>query len=109
MMLQFLNCSIDAPDIYSKIFEYNEQESILELILEKVLGHEDAISEYQCEDAEHNNLNKKKVNFDYFTLPDFELKNQIESSLISMGNNFYKERIKVNNNFKIHLPPPKLI
>ena len=108
-MLQFLNCSIDAPDIYSKIFEYNEQESILELILEKVLGHEDAISEYQCEDAEHNNLNKKKVNFDYFTLPDFELKNQSELSHLSNKNTFYKERIKVNNNFKIHLPPPKLI
>lgn len=51
LILVFINSSVDAPDILSKSIAYNEQESILELIIEKGFGFEDAIGE-QNQDKE---------------------------------------------------------
>ena len=67
LALLLLNISIDAPIsnniTYRENLNYNKQESIVEIIVEKVFGEEDAFEEF--EDFENNSINKKdfKLNF----------------------------------------------
>ncbi|RZJ28595.1 MAG: hypothetical protein EOO48_09475 [Flavobacterium sp.] len=51
---------------------YNEQESIIELLLEKALGFENAIPEYDDTDAFGETSVKKSFCIDYFILPSAE-------------------------------------
>lgn len=68
MGLYLLNISIDNPDAHSneisENLSINDQESIIELVLEKVLGFEDAIQEHDDPDSdEPNQKNTIKVDF----------------------------------------------
>ncbi len=57
--LYFLNISVDSPDPFpNKVPEdlsFNDQESIVELIVEQVLGFEDLIREVDDPDPEDHN------------------------------------------------------
>ena len=63
MGLHLLNISVDTADLYPEYIpedlSINDQESIVEIVLEKVLGYEDAIKEYDDHDTEDHN---KKTN-----------------------------------------------
>jgi hypothetical protein len=72
MAFYFLNISIDYQDIKAnydlKETSFNEQESIIELVVEKALGFGNVISEDEADDSDKNNtlknnfiLNTKKV------------------------------------------------
>ena len=67
MGLYLLNISVDTADLnpehIPEDLSFNDQESIVELIIEKVLGFEDAIKEYDDHDTEDHN-NKKNVKID---------------------------------------------
>ncbi|SDL17827.1 hypothetical protein SAMN05421823_104575 [Catalinimonas alkaloidigena] len=56
MGVYLLNLSVDAPDTtpayLPEDLSINDQESLVELILEQVLGFEDAIAEYDDHDTE---------------------------------------------------------
>ena len=63
LSLYLLNISIDAPnirDINGNNTVYNEQDSIIELIIEKALDFEDAINDYDNEEPAET---FKKKNF----------------------------------------------
>lgn len=69
LSLYLLNISIDAPDIQDvngNKGEYNEQDSVIELIVEKALDFEDAINDYENEDSAETF--KKKNFIDCFIL-----------------------------------------
>lgn len=66
--LYFLNSSVDTPDPYPDYIPedltYNDQESILEFVVEKMLGFEEAFEEHDEPDSEeHNKKNNGKINF----------------------------------------------
>lgn len=67
MALYLLNISVDPadpnPDHIPEDLSFNDQESIVELVVEKVLGFEDAIKEYDDHDTE-NHSKKKNVKVD---------------------------------------------
>ena len=72
MALQLLNCSVDAPDV-SNIWTpedlgYNEQESLIEILVEQVADWGDVIAEYDDDDAS-DETSGKKIAVDYFILP----------------------------------------
>lgn len=72
LTLFLLNTSIDmADDMPSNITEdlsFNEQESILEYVLEEMMGIEDAIPESEDNDpSQHTNI-KKSTGFDQFII-----------------------------------------
>ncbi len=73
MALHVLNCSVDAPDaIYGHASEnlaHNEQESIVELVVEKGLGFTDAIPEYDDTDEDNETPLKKNFSIDFCVLP----------------------------------------
>lgn len=75
MAIYFLNCSVDAPDIQvlsqQENLKFNDQESIIELLVEKVLGFENAIIEQDDVDSSPQKSIKKSISLDYFVFKDF--------------------------------------
>lgn len=69
MGLYLLNISVDTadpnPEHIPEDLSINDQESIVEFIVEKVLGFEDAIKEYDDNDTEDHNK-KKNVKIDLY-------------------------------------------
>ncbi|GAB3537684.1 hypothetical protein GCM10027443_31140 [Pontibacter brevis] len=69
MALCFLNSSIDTldpnPEHIPEDLSFNDQESVVELLLEKVLGFENAIVEYDDHDTEEH-TKKKTSKIDFF-------------------------------------------
>lgn len=67
MCLYLINISVDNvdpnPEHIPEDLSFNDQESILEIFLEKILGFEDAIKEYDDHDTEDQNK-KKNVKVD---------------------------------------------
>lgn len=71
MALYLLNCSVDAPDVsHRENLKINEQESIVELVIEKGLGFDNAIAEYDDSDSENETSLKKSFSVDWYVLPD---------------------------------------
>lgn len=64
MAIYLLNISVDAadphPEHVGEDLSINDQESLVEFIIEKILGYENAIAEYDDHDAEEHS--KKKNN-----------------------------------------------
>lgn len=58
MALHILNLSVDVqdpqPEGVPEDLSYNDMESVVEIILEQVLGIENAIPEYEEDDSGHN-------------------------------------------------------
>lgn len=71
MALYILNCCVDTPDInINTVHEnllINDQESVIEIIVEKVFRHENAIPESDDADCEDTSL-KKNLSLDTFTI-----------------------------------------
>lgn len=111
MAVYFLNISVDYQDIKgNKDIEktpFNEQESIIELVVEKALGFENAISEHETDDTDENNTFKKNFSLDKFILSNpFALKNNFILATKKAESyhkcNYYKTCLV------IHSPPPEI-
>lgn len=68
LALYLVNLSIDLPDfnlhLQNSDIRYNEQESVIEMVVEKCLGFENAISEQdERETEEHNSNQQPKKDF----------------------------------------------
>lgn len=111
MGIYLLNISVDTsdptPNHVPENLSFNDQESILEILIEKVLGFEDAFKEYDDNDAEDYNSNTLlKVTFIAQKNNEKVLKNiffQILKPSFSDKNSF------INFGFhQIDTPPPKV-
>lgn len=111
MALYLLNISVDMADPNPKHIPedvlFNDQESIVEIIVEKVLGYENAFKEYDDHDSEdHNKKNNVKIDFlVHQATTNQDSKNQFAEKKKSYLD--YKAQLK--NGFKeIDSPPPKV-
>lgn len=110
MALYILNCSVDAPDAYAEYLPdhivLNDQDSIVELIIEKLLGFEDAVGEYDV-DSEQEYSGKKNFAVDFFIIPSFCIINQplLPHTNKASGN---AAGFHVIPYFEIHSPPPEV-
>lgn len=112
MAFYLLNISVDVTSFFDineqKNKNFNEQESIVELVFEKALGFEDAIPENNSNDSEHNPTMKKGFAMDKFVLPLYEIKtriiifNPVQKSFHYSKNTFLKPSLE------IHSPPPEV-
>lgn len=72
MALYFINSSVDTVNVFHnnvpENLSYNDQESIIELIAEQVLGFSDAVPEYEDEDSEKRSQLEKKSSATVFVL-----------------------------------------
>jgi hypothetical protein len=112
MAFYLLNISVDVTSFFDineqKNKNFNEQESVVELVFEKVLGFEEAIPENNSNDNEQNPTMKKGFSMDKFVLPFYEINpklivfNPIKKSFHYSKNTFLKPSLE------IHSPPPEV-
>jgi hypothetical protein len=106
-----LNISVDIADMnpehIPENLSINDQESIVEIIIEKILGFEDAIKEYDDVDTEDHN-SKTNVQIDLTTLFFTEvLFNQLFHETTEHYFPNYIAHLK-NGFLKLDIPPPKV-
>lgn len=109
--IYLLNVSVDTadphPEHISEDLTINDQESIIEIIVEQVLGYEDAIKEYDDHDTEDHNQ-KKNIKIDLITryLTD-NRNNHLPLEIVKQE--FPDFRISLINGFhQLDTPPPKV-
>lgn len=111
MGLYLLNISVDTadpnPEHIPEDLSINDQESIIEIVLEKVLGYEDAIKEYDDHDTEdHNKKTNVKIDLTNHYIAEIVLN---QESIITTRQNFPDHNTFLANGFlKLDIPPPKI-
>lgn len=110
MGLYLINISVDSadpnPNYIPEDLSINDQESLVEIFIEKVLGYDNAIEEYDDIDAdEHNSQSNVKI----------DLLNQVCNTNKFANCENYKRKIRytyytlnlVQGFIEIDSPPPK--
>lgn len=111
MGLYLFNISVDAPDTdpehIPEDLSFNDQESIVEIVVEKVLGFEDAIKEYDDHDTEDHN-NKKNVKIDLLVHAARTNDNN-QSQFIERKRLYPDYEVRLTSGFiEVDCPPPKV-
>lgn len=107
MGLYLLNISVDAvdpyPDYIPEDLSVNDQESIVEIVVEEILGYEDAIDEFDEHDNEdHSKRIKTKIEI----VPHFRIDPAICFRLTSRKKNINHIDIVLTSGFKQEYTPP---
>ncbi len=111
MGVYLLNISVDTADpnpaYISEDLSINDQESIIEIIVEQVLGHEDVFEEFDDTDTEdHNKKTNIKIDLTNHNLAEIQLNIH---SIDSTKQNFPDKSNFLANGFnKLDIPPPKI-
>jgi hypothetical protein len=110
MAFYFLNCSVDAPDIQffsqQENLKFNDQESIVELLVEKVLGFENAFLEQDDVDGSPQKSMKKSISLDYFVFQDFNSFKDLIFNWDSNKKQFLPIQLFDSVSLEITSPPP---
>ncbi|GGD51530.1 hypothetical protein GCM10011361_17820 [Muriicola marianensis] len=110
MGLYLLNLSVDTieqvPSFSPQDLTVNDQESIVELVVEKILGYEDAIKETDDGDREEHN-EKKNTKIDFLVWETSQRKADPYTSP-SLKNRFLQPNSLLTAGFEaIDTPPPR--
>lgn len=111
MGLYLLNISVDTADLnpnhIPEDLSINDQESIIEIIVEKTLGYEDAIKEYDDNDTEDHN---KNTNLKIELIAQWIVGPSIKQSIIKTTKQRFPDyNTYLTNGFqKLDTPPPKV-
>lgn len=111
MGLFLLNISVDSadpnPEHIPEDLCFNDQESIVEIVVEKVLGFEDAFKEYDDHDTkDHNKKKNVKIDLSFHEIVVNKMdKNQFFERIAIFSD--YEARITKGFNL-IDCPPPKV-
>ena len=109
MGVYFLNISVDTaePISVSEDLSFNDQESIVEIVVEKILGFENAFQEYDDHDMEDQNTNNH-VKID-LVVPFF---NNLNTTDLVVGTEkkqlFDFDTLLKSEFLQIDTPPPKI-
>lgn len=112
MALYLLNISVDTsdpnPEQVLEDLTFNDQESIIEIIVEQVFGFEDAIEEYDDHDTEetNNKNNFKKIDLAVHLISGYNtLHFTFEPSKLRIPD----LDVRLTNGFSLlNIPPPKI-
>ena len=111
MGLYLLNISVDTADHNTEHIpedlSINDQESIIEIVVEKILGYENAIEEYDDNDTEEHNKNTNvKIDLTNHYTTEIDLHKE---SRITIRQNFPDLNTFLANGFqKLDIQPPKI-
>lgn len=110
MSLHILNLSVDAPDLFPESVPedlvYNDMESIVEIVLEKILCIDDAIAEVDDDDSNQGILtNVHFVPLCFFNALSTELR--LQNNALSEGLLSYVEPFTSQYAPEIVPPPPE--
>lgn len=111
MGFYFLNICVDTPDpnpeYIPEDLTINDQESIIEIIVEQIMGYENAIEEFDDNDTEdHNTLTITKINLINRYLNDINIK---QLFIETKRQKFPDLNAYLTNGFhQLDTPPPKI-
>lgn len=111
MGLYLFNISVDSadpnPENIPENLSFNDQESIIEIIAEQILGYDDAIKEYDDHDTEDHN---KKTNIKIDIIPQQTFLSIITQSFCeTKRQKFLDYNTYLTHGFQQLLtPPPKI-
>jgi hypothetical protein len=111
MGLYLLNISVDTadpnPEHIPENLSINDQESIVEIVVEKILGYENAIKEYDDHDTEdHNKKANVKIDLTTHSIVDNALNQSFSETT---RHKFPVHNTYLTNGFqKLDIPPPKI-
>ncbi|TQO38560.1 hypothetical protein GQ41_3211 [Arenibacter algicola] len=110
MGLYLLNISVDTPDpnpnYIPEDLSFNDQESIIEIVVEQFLGYDNAFEEYDDHDTEEHNK-KKNVKIDFLVNQAFPSESP-RQLFIKKKRLFLDHEARLTNGFnEIDSPPPK--
>lgn len=109
--LNILNISIDTPDKnafrLSEDLSVNDQESLVELIVESVLGYEDAMPEF--DDPDHNLPFKKKIDEPNWRIFNEACLAPCISTREKRSHYPFLRPNELKGHTKISTPPPKIV
>ena len=111
MGVYLLNISVDTADPAAEFMHedlsINDQESIVEIIVEQVLGYEDAFREYDDNDTdEHQKTNNLKIEL----ISQCPVDSEINQSMIRTKKQKSPDycTFLTNGFYKLDIPPPKV-
>ena len=111
MGLYLLNLSVDTiahiPSYVPQDLSVNDQESIVELIVEKVLGFEDAIKETDDSEREEHN-DKKNTKIDFLVYQATNSKDDPYRSRSDKRQYLNHNDLITSDYLAIDTPPPKI-
>lgn len=111
IVLLILNSSVDTPDVnnygVAENLNFNDQETILELIFEKVLLFEDAFIEVDDSDNDDEQKGKSIQHFYWFLSEDSEYFKVLTTYKLKNEYHDQNEQL-LNYCSEIHSPPPEL-
>ena len=109
--IYLLNISVDCADPNPRHIPedltFNDQESIVELVIETIFGFEKAFTEYDDNDSEDHN-NKKDVKIDFAAFYSIIQANTKQHSLSRKIIYPNREDHLSNGYNQLHTPPPKI-
>ncbi len=111
MGLYLLNISVDMadpnPEHIPEDLSINDQESIVEIVVEQVLGYEDAFKEYDDNDSEdHNKKSHVKIDLTTHYIKEVALNHKI---IVTASRKFPDYNAFLTKGFqKLDIPPPKV-
>lgn len=111
MGVYLLNISVDtadpSPEHIPEDLSINDQESIVEIVVEMILGYENAFEEYDDNDTEeHNKKTNVKIDLTNHYTAEIVLNKE---SIITTRQNFPDLNTFLANGFqKLDIPPPKI-
>lgn len=110
MALYLFNISVDPTDIQPgympEDLSFNDQESIIEFVVEKVLGYEHAFEEFDDPDTEeHNSAKQVKLEL---SIPCKDIEQLETFQFVVRRQNFSHDQESLSLGFfEIDTPPPK--
>lgn len=111
MALYLLNFSVDTSDLTdgfpNKTVPYDSQESIIELIVEKVLGYQNAIPEVEENDTDEPSLLKKNISVEFLLLTTSVALTPTIDPNSSAKNILSPDASLLKASLEIHSPPPE--
>lgn len=112
MALHILNFSIDTPhtllDDSPVDVDYEEIDSIVELLLEDIMCIEDAIPENHSKSPVTNKFSAKKIVWLFEQQPLIEFRHFVEENYRVVAENpFYRTRVYASPQVNIVSPPPE--
>ena len=111
MALHLLNVSVDSadpdPEYIPEDLSFNDQESIIEIVVEQLLGFDNAIQEYDDNDTEDKSKNGN-VKIDLTV--HFTYASCTSQSIFGIKKRSFPdyEAYLTNGFHQLHTPPPKI-
>ncbi|RTY67590.1 hypothetical protein [Flavobacterium sp. LB2P53] len=112
MSLYLLNCFVDSPDAQPnhlpEDLTHNDLESIIEIVVEQILGFENAIPEYDDNDTNQDFAAKSAFFIDFFVVPNSAISLYKKYLYLKKGKLAEQNSIPPTPYFEIHTPPPNI-